>query len=193
MRKNTGEKQLQAIQPIRSCYSPLKAPPSTSTGQYRPWQQIPESNLELNRLLNTRNLLIHCENQQKALVCARWPALDGLRSIPLRFLPSQEFSERESFASPEVFWRPCQNGRVSINVMRTQEWPPSFPHLCRLSLRQLQGMHSLLNNSLLRLVLCPLFLPLCFIPLSQSYKFAKGACFYARSGEEWTSWEGRGE
>lgn len=46
------EKQLQAIQPIQSCYSPLKAPPSTSTGQYRPWQQIPESNLELNRLLN---------------------------------------------------------------------------------------------------------------------------------------------
>lgn len=67
MRKDTGEKQLQAIQPERHCNPPpLRASPSTPTGHYRLWQRIPEPNLELNRLLNTRTLLIQRENEQKA-------------------------------------------------------------------------------------------------------------------------------
>lgn len=165
MRKDTGEKQLEAIQAIHRCYSSLKVPPSTSAGHYRLWQEIPEPNLELNRLLNTRSLLIQCENQQKELACAQ--SLSG--SFHLLFLlVAREFSEREMLASPKVFWRCWQNGRFSINVMRPREWPPSCPHLCHLSPCQLQGIHSLLSNTLLRLVLCPLFLPLCFIPLSQS-------------------------
>lgn len=59
MRKDTGEKQLQAIQPLR-------ASPSTPTGHYRLWQGIPEPNLEPNGLLNTRTLLIQRGNEQKA-------------------------------------------------------------------------------------------------------------------------------
>lgn len=137
MRKDTGEKQLQAIQPTRRCYSPLKAQPSTSTGHYSLWQQIPKPNLELNRLLNTRNLLIQCENQQKELASVR--SLSGSFLLPF-WLVAREFSVRETLASPKVFWRPWQNGRFSINVMRPQEWPPSFPHLCHLSLHQLQGI-----------------------------------------------------
>lgn len=47
-------------------FPPLRASPSTPTGHYRLWQGIPEPNLELNRLLNTRTLLIQRENEQKA-------------------------------------------------------------------------------------------------------------------------------
>lgn len=51
--------------------SPLKALPSTTAAHYRLWQGIPEPNLELNRLRNTRNLHSQRENQQKvpALEC----------------------------------------------------------------------------------------------------------------------------
>lgn len=168
MRKDTGEKQLQSNSAHTLLQSPLKAPPSTTAAHYRLWQEIPEPNLELNRLLNTRNQLFGWENQLK--VPALHPSL-----APFSYrLPVWEFCEWETLAR-KVFWRPWQNGRVSINVMRPQEWPPRFPHLCHLSLCQLQGIHSLLNNSLLSLVLCPLFLLLCYIPLSLSQKFARRA------------------
>lgn len=52
--------------PYATAIPPLRASPSTPTGHYRLWQGIPESNLELNRLLNTRTLLIQRENEQKA-------------------------------------------------------------------------------------------------------------------------------
>lgn len=74
MRKDTGEKQLQAIQLNATAIPPLRASPSTPTGHYRLWQGIPEPNLELNRLLNTRPLLIQRENEQKAPVLHFSPA-----------------------------------------------------------------------------------------------------------------------
>lgn len=40
---------------------------------------------------------------------------------------------RGSAVSPKIFWRPWQNGWVSITLMRLQEWLPRFPHLCHLS------------------------------------------------------------
>lgn len=52
--------------PYATAIPPLRGSPSNPTGHYRLWQGIPEPNLELNRLLNTRTLLIQCENEQKA-------------------------------------------------------------------------------------------------------------------------------
>lgn len=65
-------------------------------------------------------------------------------------------TKRKAAVSLRIFWRPWQNGWVSITVMRLQEWPPRFLHLRHLSLRLLQGIQSFLYNSLLSLLLLSL-------------------------------------
>lgn len=65
-------------------------------------------------------------------------------------------TKRKAVVSLRIFWRPWQNGWVSITVMRLQEWPPRFLHLRHLSPRLLQGIQSFLYNSLLSLLLLPL-------------------------------------
>lgn len=70
-------------------------------------------------------------------------------------------TKRKAVVSKKIFWRPWQNGWVSITVMRLQEWPPRFPHLRHLSPRLLRGIHSFLYNSLLSLLLLPLSFALC--------------------------------
>lgn len=87
--------------------------------------------------------------------------------------------KKKAVASQKIFWRPWQNGWVSITVMRLQEWPPRFPHLCHLSPRFLQGIHSLLYNSLLSLLLLPPFLVLCsysFFTIREIYKRCVHLC-----------------
>lgn len=70
----------------------------------------------------------------------------------------------KAVVSQKIFWRPWQNGWVSITVMRLQEWPPRFPHLRHLSPRLLRGIHSFLCNSLLSLLLLPLLCSLLSFP-----------------------------
>lgn len=96
------------------------------------------------------------ENQQQVPLLYLSPTLPAFRG-PLIC----NSKKRKAVVSQKIFWRPWQNGWVSITVMRLQEWPPRFPHLRHLSLRLLQGIHSFLYNSLLSLLLLPLSFALC--------------------------------
>lgn len=164
--------QYQWQQSLPGAYSiaiPARDPMSTNTGHYRLWQETKDPNLDLNRVPNAQIFSCNMKSRCQRL-CFIFLLLSSLGLL------TQNSMKRKAIASQKIFWRPWQNGWVSITVMRRQEWRPRFPHLCHLSLCLLQGIHSLLYNSLLSLLLLPLFL----IPFLLSQKFTSGVYICAR-------------
>lgn len=122
------------------------------------------------------------ETEQRAPLLYLSPALHTSSLGPLMW----NRTKRKPVVSHKIFWRPWQNGWVSITVMRLQEWPPRFPHLRHLSPRLLRGIHSFLYNSLLSLLLLPLSFALwshSLFTIPEIYKRCVHLCVCVLEGE----------
>lgn len=115
---------------------PTKATVSTPTKHYGLWQRLQDPNQGLNTQPNAQIFLSIMKPTRRCFYFILLAA-------------DVEYHEKEGM-SQKIFWGPWQNGWISITVMRLQEWPPCFPHLCHsvhVSSREL----SFLRESLLSL------------------------------------------
>lgn len=164
--------------------SPTKATKSTTSEHYRLWQEIRDPNQDRNRLPKTHIFSCNMKPSSERRCFIFLPLL----SPPGLLMWNS--TKGKAVVSQKIFWRPWQNGWVSITVMRLQEWPPRFPHLRHLSPRLLQGIHSFLYNSPLSLLLLPLSFALCshsLFTIPEIYKRWVRLC--ARAREKCTTWQ----